>query len=91
MKGSYSISEAAERIIIDCKVCDRRGDYGRGSLLKRYGDIALPDLLALLASDCPNRDNVATLGKCGAKYAHPVALNPQPDHPTPHSKATDPR
>ena len=49
-----------------CKLCDRKGQYRKETLLNQYGpDIALPDLLHLIAN-CER--NKQPGGRCGARY-----------------------
>ena len=55
--GAWTLGEhRAPRVVIECRECNRRGDYSTARLLQRYGaDIAMPDLRNELAADCPNR------------------------------------
>ena len=56
------------RIEVECKKCGRHGRYRKATLIEKYGsDIVLPDLLALLASDCEFRNKLGNQG-CGALY-----------------------
>ncbi len=45
-KGSYTLADVkADRIVIECQRCNRRGNFSTARLLEKYGpDIALPDL-----------------------------------------------
>ena len=53
---------------IECKQCGRHGRYPKAALIEKYGsDTVLPDLLALLASDCEERTSLGNRG-CGAIY-----------------------
>ena len=53
---------------IDCQKCGRHGRYRNATLIEKYGsDTVLPDLLALLASDCEFRNKLGNQG-CGALY-----------------------
>jgi len=55
-------------IEVECKKCGRNGRYRKAALIKKYGsDTVLPDLLALLASDCEVRTSLGNRG-CGAIY-----------------------
>ncbi|MFP6705955.1 MAG: hypothetical protein VCE75_07980, partial [Alphaproteobacteria bacterium] len=48
--------------------CGRNGRYRKATLIEKYGsDTVLPDLLALLASDCEERTSLGNRG-CGAIY-----------------------
>jgi hypothetical protein len=59
--------EGAERLIVVCDKCDRMGIYAIDSLLAEHGpEQQLPDLLAFLSRNCPNRD------QCGAKFQFDV-------------------
>ena len=56
------------RIEVECKKCGRHGRYRKATLIEKYGsDTVLPDLLALLASDCEFRNKLGNQG-CGALY-----------------------
>ena len=45
---------------IACRKCDRRWQYRRAALIVLYGEsAALPDVLAQLTRDCPNRGAVS--------------------------------
>jgi len=60
--NSLEIFASVHTVIeIACRRCDRRGQYRGTTLLARYGGQArLPDVLAALSADCPNK------GKWGA-------------------------
>ncbi len=68
-KGSLTIKYfPTDRIEVEWKKCGRHGRYRKASLIEKYGsDIVLPDLLALLASDCEFRNKLGNQG-CGALY-----------------------
>jgi hypothetical protein len=51
----------------DRLVCKRKGQYLRETLLAKYGDGPLPDLLRKVAADCP-RMNVIVGARCGVVY-----------------------
>ena len=38
---------------IECEPCGRRGRYNVAKLMEKHGDMKLPDLLYVLAADCP--------------------------------------
>ena len=67
--GSLTIKDfPTDRIEVECKKSGRKGRYRKTSLIEKYGsDIVLPDLLALLASDCEFRNKLGNQG-CGAIY-----------------------
>jgi hypothetical protein len=48
-------------------VCKRKGQYLRETLLAKYGDGPLPDLLRKVAADCP-RQSAITGARCGAVF-----------------------
>ena len=57
-----------DRIEVECKKCGRHGRYRKATLIEKYGsDTVLPDLLAMLASDCEFRNKLGNQG-CGALY-----------------------
>ena len=54
-------------IVIVCQKCDRNGRYRKATLIEKYGDdTVLPDLLAMLASDCEFRNKLGNQG-CGRR------------------------
>lgn len=62
------VIDGHERVFVGCDKCSRTGSYGLASLIVRYGiDKGLPDLLAELSRDCPQRAGVG-LERCGAVY-----------------------
>ena len=67
--GSLTITDhPTDPIEIDCQKCDRPGRYRKATLIEKYGDdTVLPDVLALLASDCEFRNKLGNQG-CGAIY-----------------------
>ena len=68
-KVSLTIADhPTDPIEIDCQKCGRNGRYRKATLIEKHGsDIVLPDLLALLASDCEFRNKLGNQG-CGAIY-----------------------
>jgi hypothetical protein len=48
-------------------VCKRKGQYRRETLLAKYGDGPLPDLLTKVAAGCP-RQKAITGARCGVIY-----------------------
>ena len=67
--GSLFITDhPTDPIEIDCQECGRNGPYRKVTLIEKYGsDTVLPDLLALLSSDCDFRNKLGNQG-CGALY-----------------------
>lgn len=64
--GSYSLADVrADRVIVECKTCKRRGEYSTTRLIETYGrDISLPDLRRRLVV-C----TVGEMGSCQARFA----------------------
>ncbi len=53
---------------IACRNCDRGGQYRRSSLSALYGEnVALSDVLRLLARDCPKRSGIGNEA-CGVYF-----------------------
>lgn len=73
--GAYILGDVrAARVIIECELCQRRGDYSTERLVQRFGpDIALPDLKRELVN-CPNIDE-KNLTPCQAGYAKETRLS----------------
>ena len=67
--GSLTITDhPTDPIEIDCQKYSRHGRYRKATLIEKYGsDTVLPDLLALLASDCDFRNKLGNQGY-GAIY-----------------------
>lgn len=55
------------RVKCDRNDCGRKGQYRRETLIERYGDGPLPDVLTKIASDCP-RLHAITGARCGIVY-----------------------
>jgi hypothetical protein len=65
MIGSYL---QAARSPLQTSRCDRRGQCAKTQLIEDFcGDLRLPDLLRLLAPDCPSRNSLNNQS-CGAFY-----------------------
>lgn len=73
--GSYELGEVrAARIVIECELCQRRGDYSTQRLLQQYGpNISMPDLKSTLVS-CPNRESDPNQ-PCNAHYSKETRLS----------------
>ena len=52
--------------------CGREGRYLVGRLVAQHGDMGLPDVLALMMQDCPERQNAAVYG--GPSHVPLVAI-----------------
>ena len=70
--GSFNLAEfPLETVELACEKCARRGRLLKAKLIEAYGaDVALPDLLAIIAR-CDRAHS--TSDPCGAYY---VALKP---------------
>jgi len=71
--GAMTLRDAeakGTRLEITCERCDRRGSYAIAGLVRRHGWAAkLPDVLAVLTSDCERR---MADGRCNAVFGRPV-------------------
>lgn len=67
--GSISLATYPHELVrIACRKCDRRGQYRRAALIKRFGsDRAMPDLLRDVAAGCPKMVDFGT-DRCAAHY-----------------------
>ncbi len=56
--GSLSLAEyPAAMVRLKCSKCGRSGQYRKTELIDRYdADVRLPDLLHMIAADCPKTD-----------------------------------
>ena len=59
---------------IDCEPCGRRGRYNIAKLIEQYGDAKLPDLLTVLAADCP-KANTTSMRRCRVGYGEDSRLS----------------
>jgi hypothetical protein len=67
--GATLLSDLArDALAVLCDRCGRRGRYSVAGLFERHGDIGLPDLLAVLARDCPKRIPNLFDDTCAARY-----------------------
>ena len=69
--GSLFITDhPTDPIEIDCQKCGRNERYRKATLIEKYGrDTVLPNVLALLSSDCEFRNK---LGNQGCKALYPA-------------------
>jgi hypothetical protein len=55
---------------ISCAKCDRQGRYSRAALVELVGpETELPDALARISADCPQRQTPLAYDQCMALYA----------------------
>lgn len=66
---AYTLAHVrANRVIVECETCDRRGEYSTARLIETHGaDITLPDLRDKLVT-CPHANSHMLMG-CKATYA----------------------
>jgi hypothetical protein len=63
--GSISLGAVAV-LTIACSRCDRAGQYRLDRLIARHGPAcSIPDVLRLLAEDCPKRASLSAYDLCG--------------------------
>ena len=69
MSGSITLGAVAERtavLNVACTRCERAGRYNLDTLIARHGaDFGIPELLRLLAADCPKRKSISAYDLCG--------------------------
>jgi hypothetical protein len=53
---------------VACSRCERRGRLWVSKLIAQHGDIRLPELRYLLASDCPRVIADRVYDRCGVHY-----------------------
>jgi hypothetical protein len=67
--------DTGEVVRLDCARCDRRGAYRLAVLIERFGPAAgLPDVLSVLAGNCPRRGMGRFSDPCGAGFPELAAL-----------------
>lgn len=67
--GAYTLSEAPDRIVIDCQTCKRHGEFDRARAIQRHGDITLPDFMyQVVAPVCDRKRDITNFGGCGAVF-----------------------
>ena len=57
--SDLDVPDGVARLTIICGPCRREGRYLVRRLMAQYGDMGLPDLLALMTHDCPKHETVA--------------------------------
>ena len=68
--GALQLSDYPSDVIhLACRKCDRRGQYRKAALLKRYGDATLPSVKDEIAR-CPRQGS--TSDACGSYYVELV-------------------
>lgn len=60
------LAEGEEHLRIMCDQCGRAGRYSVSGLLKKHGDMGLPDMLAHLSSDCDKHKSASVYDRCRA-------------------------
>ena len=70
--GAHTLRDACKagetHVRIACADCSRLGRYAVLRLLQAHGDIAMPDLLALLTEGCPKRIAAKPFDRCKATF-----------------------
>lgn len=67
--------EGRELVYLRCEKCPRSGQYSLTGLILRLGiDQGLPDLIAELSSDCPQR-SAQGMERCGATIGDTMPEN----------------
>ena len=67
--GSLSLAEYPAALVrLKCSKCGRSGQYRKAKLIEKYGrDIPLPELLHMIAADCPKMDALGN-DPCGIHH-----------------------
>jgi hypothetical protein len=60
---------------IECEPCGRRGRYNVAKLMEQHGDAKLPDLLTVLAADCPKAKSFSFRDQCKVRYGEDSRLS----------------
>lgn len=73
--GSYTLGEVtADRVVVECEICNRRGSYSTAGLVEKYGaDVTMPDLKFKLVN-CQNIDT-SNLEPCKAVYSRETRMS----------------
>ena len=75
--GAVTLAELAGRLPmleVACSRCERRGRLNVAKLIERHGpDTRLPDLLVILAGDCPRTHALSVHERCGVNYPQLLA------------------
>ena len=71
--GAVTLKDLVEpdgpvHLTIVCAPCAREGRYLVSRLIAQHGDMALPDVLALMTQDCPKHKTVAIHDRCNAVF-----------------------
>jgi hypothetical protein len=70
LSGSILLGAVAARtdeITIACRLCPRQGRLRTDRLLQEHGPtMEMPDLLRILAGDCPKANSDSITGRCDA-------------------------
>jgi hypothetical protein len=67
--NAHTISDfRVPTLSIECEPCGRRGRYNVAKLIEQHGDMRLPDLLTVLAADCPKANTASFRERCRVRY-----------------------
>ncbi len=62
---------------VSCAKCDRQGRYSRAAFVELVGpETMLPDALARISADCPQRQTTLAYDQCMAFYADLIGTAP---------------
>ncbi len=62
---------------VSCAKCDRRGRYSHAAFVELVGpETMLPDALARISADCPQRQTTLAYDQCMALYADLIGTAP---------------
>ena len=52
-----------------CSKCPRHGQYRKARLVAKHGaELPLPEMLGIIAADCPRMRSVLETDRCGVHY-----------------------
>jgi hypothetical protein len=70
--GVFTVGDMREGEVLEivCDRCDRRGVYRKATLLERFGDMGIPEVIGKIAA-CPRRGQYHD--GCKAKLGRPIA------------------
>lgn len=67
------------RFRMQCRICERRGDYAIERLIARFGATAkIADVMEVLSANCDRRQFPAQLGPCGAHCPDLIYMGNRP-------------
>lgn len=75
VNGAYTLGEVrANRVVIECSTCDRRGEFSTQRLIEKHGaDIGLPALKSILVT-CEHQ-KLNENAPCQAHYSKETRLS----------------